>query len=307
MKTGHTWKILVLLNVLGISPVFSLEEAQDYLFASISGKIMDQETKRPILGAVVKLELEGQILNGATTASDGSFLFNKVNPGKKQINASLLEYTSFTKEIDLEAGASYALDIRLLSQPITLRAVKIIGESAQINRKITGTVAKLEARTVAQIQPLGTQELLEMVPGVNGYADDGFGNSRLGIGIRGLNPRRSSRVLLLEDGVSIQPAVYIYSNAYYNPPAERIDAVEVIKGSAAIRFGPQTMGGVINYTTRRPAGLRHLANQLTVGTNGYYSLFSEWRGLGREHLTLLGRPVGRCLALGRVKSRIFSR
>ena len=47
--------------------------------------------------------------------------------------------------------------------------------------------------------------MLEYIPGVNGYADDGIGNSRLSVGIRGLNPRRSSRVLILEDGIPIQP------------------------------------------------------------------------------------------------------
>ena len=87
---------------------------------------------------------------------------------------------------------------------------------------------------------------------VNGYADDGIGNSRISIGVRGLNPRRSSRVLILEDGVPIQPALYVYPNMYYNPPSERIDRLEVIKGSGTIQYGPQTMGGVINYFTKRP-------------------------------------------------------
>ena len=141
-------------------------------------------------------------------------------------------------------------------------------------------MSMLEPETVDLIKPVGTQELLELIPGINGYADDGFGNSRLSVSIRGLNPRRSARVLLLEDGVPIQPAVYIYPNAYYNPPADRIASVEVIKGSAALRYGPQTMGGVINYTTRKPGEAKGLANQLTVGNNGYYSAFSEWRGIG---------------------------
>ena len=91
--------------------------------------------------------------------------------------------------------------------------------------------------------------MLEYVPGINGFADDGIGNSRISIGIRGLNPRRSSRVLILEDGVPIQPALYVYPNMYYNPPADRIDQIEVIKGSGTILYGPQTMGGIINYFT----------------------------------------------------------
>ena len=92
------------------------------------------------------------------------------------------------------------------------------------------------------------------VAGINGFSDDGIGNSRISIGIRGLNPRRSSRVLILEDGVPIQPALYVYPNMYYNPPADRIDQIEVIKGSGTILYGPQTMGGVINYFTKRHYG-----------------------------------------------------
>ena len=48
-------------------------------------------------------------------------------------------------------------------------------------------------------------------------------------------------MLILEDGIPIQPALYVYPNMYYNPPSERIDRLEVIKGSGAIEFGPQTM------------------------------------------------------------------
>ena len=119
-----------------------------------------------------------------------------------------------------------------------------------------------------------------MIPGNNGFADDGIGNSRLSIGIRGLNPRRSSRVLILEDGIPIQPAVYTYPNVYYNPPTERISAMEVIKSSSSVRFGPQTMGGVVNYITRRPDGTNTWSSQLTGGNNGYLSALLEKRGIG---------------------------
>ena len=76
--------------------------------------------------------------------------------------------------------------------------------------------------------------MLEHIPGIHAFSDDGIGNSRISVGIRGLNPRRSSRVLILEDGIPIQPALYVYPNMYYNPPAERIDVMQVIKGSGCI-------------------------------------------------------------------------
>ena len=248
--------------------------------AAISGKVTDKETGQPISGAVVKIESEGQIVAEITTGRDGNFRVSQDIQGEKQIQVSSMGYNRYSKILELTPDLTHNLEISLSTQPFQLAPIEIIGESSRRHRKLTGTMSMLEPDTVDLIKPVGTQELLELIPGINGYADDGFGNSRLSVSIRGLNPRRSARVLILEDGVPIQPAVYIYPNAYYNPPADRISAVEVIKGSAALRYGPQTMGGVINYTTRKPDGTKGLSNQLTVGNNGYYSAFSEWRGIG---------------------------
>ena len=281
---GRLLGLGLLLSILGGKPALGIDLTSDNALAQISGKVIDKETGQPIFGALVKIEQKGQILNGATTGEDGAFFLAQVAPGHKHIAVSLIGYDSYDEEISLVAGAKHDLAIALLSNPIQLAPIEIIGESVLVNKKRTGTVAKLQPQAVELIKPVGTQELLELIPGINGYADDGFGNSRLSIGIRGLNPRRSSRVLILEDGVPIQPAVYIYPNAYYNPPSERIEAMEVVKGSSAIRFGPQTMGGVINYTTRRPDGTRGSINQFTAGTNGFYSLYSEWRGAGNDKI-----------------------
>jgi len=252
----------------------------------ISGKVTDKETGQPIPGAAVKIESDGQIAAEITTDRDGNFQFSQDIQGEKQIQVSSIGYNRYSEMLELTSNSTHNLEISLSSQTFQLAPIEIIGKSSRKHRKLTGTMSMLEPETVDLIRPVGTQELLELIPGINGYADDGFGNSRLSVSIRGLNPRRSARVLILEDGVPIQPAAYIYPNAYYNPPADRIAAVEVIKGSAALRYGPQTMGGVINYTTRKPDGTKGLANQLTVGNNGYYSAFSEWRGIGNPEKVL---------------------
>ncbi len=271
--------IVISLNLLLSVPNLCLGSIE------IHGKVVDKETGQLLSGATVKIESDEHGLQEATTAQDGTFRLTLEDPGQRQIVVSLNGYDSHSEILEPTPDSTHTLDIALLSHPFELAPVEIIGEASQVNDKITGTVALLEPQTVELIHPVGTQELLEFMPGINGYADDGFGNSRLSIGIRGLNPRRSARVLILEDGVPIQPAVYIYPNAYYNPPSDRISAVEVIKGSGALRYGPQTMGGVINYTTRKPDGTRGLTNQLTIGNNGYYSAFSEWRGLGPKNIT----------------------
>ena len=172
----------------------------------------------------------------------------------------------------------------LLAAPLRIGGIQVLAPQEESYERLPGTATSLPAVALRQIQALGTQELLESVPGIYGAADDGFGNARLSIGIRGLNPRRSSRILVLEDGIPIQPAVYVYPNMYYNPPVDRIQGVEVIKGSAAIRYGPQTMGGVINYITSRPRLEPGGSVGLTRGANGYTSAFAELGGFGSERM-----------------------
>lgn len=255
--------------------------------ANVSGTVTDRETGQPIYGAVVKIERlgiesAGQALQGVTTGKNGAFMLMDMETGARLLIVNSIGFHEYQQEIALETGRATSLEIELESNPIELAPTEIIGESSVVNRRRTGTVTELRPREVELIQAVGTQELLELIPGINGYADDGFGNSRLSIGIRGLNPRRSSRILIMEDGVPIQPAVYVYPNAYYNPPSERVDGMEVVKGSSAIRYGPQTMGGVINYITKRPDGTRGQSSKFSVGNNGFYSALVEQRGLGNH-------------------------
>ncbi|MCP4809688.1 MAG: TonB-dependent receptor [Proteobacteria bacterium] len=93
------------------------------------------------------------------------------------------------------------------------------------------------------------EQILAEVPGVNSRSEDGFG-LRPNVGIRGANSDRSAKITLMEDGVLLAPAPYAAPAAYYFPMSTRMTAVEVFKGPAATRHGPNTVGGAVNMTTR---------------------------------------------------------
>lgn len=109
---------------------------------------------------------------------------------------------------------------------------------------------------------------LMKVPGVYVRQEDGVG-LRPNIGIRGGNPDRSKKVTLMEDGVLFGPAPYSAPAAYYFPLLTRMVAIKVIKGPSAIAFGPQTVGGAIDFITRSIPATPSGALDLGLGQYGY--------------------------------------
>ena len=252
--------------------------------AVIEGTVGSTEDGTPLTGANVVLFESNKNRYGATTDGSGFFRIENVESGTYNINISFIGFDDYREDVYIEKGKQYKIDVSLMIQPIKMTSLEIISDAIMPYDNLPGSATVMDIKTIKLVNPIGTQEMLEYVPGINGFADDGIGNSRISIGIRGINPRRSSRVLILEDGIPIQPALYVYPNMYYNPPADRIDQIEVIKGSGSVLYGPQTMGGVINYFTKRPRENFGGTVKLTAGENFYNSLFFDIGGWGTDKL-----------------------
>ena len=247
--------------------------------SQITGKVSQKGNNTPLQGANVLFVSGDGAEFGASCDVNGVYKVENIVKGEYKVIVSFIGYEDFRDNVQIEEDKSYTINASLSISPILMAKLEIISKAENPYEDLPGAATVIDAQALKKINPIGTQEILEYVPGVSGFADDGIGNSRISIGIRGLNPRRSPRVLILEDGIPIQPAVYVYPNMYYNPPAERIDQVEVIKGSGSILYGPQTMGGVINYFTKRPRNEIGGLLKITGGENGYSSIFSEYGGM----------------------------
>ncbi|WDY58815.1 TonB-dependent Fe(3+) dicitrate receptor FecA [Pseudomonas sp. PSKL.D1] len=155
------------------------------------------------------------------------------------------------------------------------------------------------------------REVLNRIPGVNAPDNNGTGSHDLALnfGIRGLNPRLASRSTVLMDGIPVPFAPYGQPQLSLAPISMgNMDAVDVVRGGGAVRYGPQNVGGIVNFVTRAipeeatfkaamqnqisPSssqdGLKNSANLLIGGTNdnglGGALLYSGVRGSDwREH------------------------
>jgi Fe(3+) dicitrate transport protein len=142
------------------------------------------------------------------------------------------------------------------------------------------------ARTPGSAHVIRTKELerynyddphavLQGVPGVYVRGEDGIG-LRPNISIRGVNPDRSKKLTLMEDGILFGPAPYSAPAAYYFPLVTRMSQVRVVKGPAALIYGPQTIGGAVDFITRNPPSTPSGALDVAYGQYGYNKLHGHF-------------------------------
>jgi Fe(3+) dicitrate transport protein len=128
-------------------------------------------------------------------------------------------------------------------------------------------------------------KILQQVPGVYVRVEDGIG-LRPNIAIRGGNPDRSKKLTLMEDGILFGPAPYSAPAAYYFPLMTRMTSVRVIKGPAAVAYGPQTVGGAVDFISRAIPSRTSGAADFGFGEYGYNKL-DGWVGSSNEQVGFL--------------------
>ncbi len=178
------------------------------------------------------------------------------------INIKVLNSFAFLALFSLSAYAEMEMN--------TVETVTIVGSQEDV----AGSATVLSNEDLAKMVDTDIHKILSAVPGVYVRTEDGYG-LRPNISIRGTAPDRSGKITLMEDGVLIAPAPYTSASAYYFPTTGRINAVEVLKGPAAITQGPSTIGGAINM----------ISTPIPEANGGFVTQELGSDGLSRTHAT----------------------
>ncbi len=277
--------VFFLLLALHLSLVVSTS-AQQSSRSALTGYVKDQNNAA-VSGARVILRRAGLVSElSATTDETGAFVFDNLAAGDYSVAASGEGFSTTRAALTIKANESRDLNLVLQAGPIAEEIAvssSRIAETPEVVERIPGSVVVLDQQLLETSRVFSTSEALRKSSGVNVRDEEGFG-LRPNIGIRGLNPTRSTKVLLLEDGIPLTYAPYGDNASYYHPPIDRFETVEVLKGSGQILFGPSTVGGVVNYVTRnpplKPAGTLTLIGGNRDYFNGHLSYGGTWGNTG---------------------------
>lgn len=220
--------------------------------SELTGHVIDGNG-HAVSGAAVKA-LKKDVLFVAETVTDaeGTFRFSGVPTGEYRLSVSANAFGSVSRNLTLPMSEQLevVLSPETVVAQISVSSAYLTGTSEGLT-ETPGAIERIGLRALENSRIYNFSEALRKISGVNVRDEEGFG-LRPNIGIRGTNPTRSTKVLLLEDGLPLSYAPYGDNASYYHPPVERYESIEVLKGSGQIAYGPQTVGGVINYITPNP-------------------------------------------------------
>ncbi len=254
------------LSRLSLAFLFLVVSALTFAQEGFRAEVVTSEGD-PVMGALVS-EINGK-WNGITD-ENGYATIRDVKPGTYIVSVKAEGFEEVVKQILTKSIAAPEIHFVLSFEVMSMPQIDVVESRNGLFKNTPGSISVLDAKTLNNINPVSGNEAFRQIPGVHAVDEEGMG-MRVNIGIRGLDPDRSRSVLILEDGVPIALGPYGEPEMYYTPAIERMDGIEVLKGSGSILHGPQTIGGVVNYVTKAPPTKEMISANLRTGSGGLKS------------------------------------
>uniref|UniRef100_UPI004047AD6C TonB-dependent receptor domain-containing protein n=1 Tax=Algoriphagus sp. TaxID=1872435 RepID=UPI004047AD6C len=253
---------------------------------SVSGTILD-EKKQPLPG--VSVYLQGTV-RGVQSDRTGTYILKDIPAGTYQMVVSQVGFQSYTQEIDLAANAQQKVDVVLQEAALELGEFSISASRGLQGQGHLPEVAdyRINAGKKNEVIRIGelnanlamnnSRQIFAKTPGISIWENDGSG-VQLGVASRGLSPNRSWEFNVRMNGYDITPDPMGYPEAYFTPPMEVVEQIEIVRGASSLQYGSQ-FGGLMNFVLRKPdPSTRFTAETVnTVGSNGLLSSFNYLGG-----------------------------
>ena len=118
---------------------------------------------------------------------------------------------------------------------------------------------------------------LAKIPGLNIWEMDGAG-TQLNVGSRGTDAHRSIEMNMRQNGYNTNSDMFGYPENHYSVPMQAIEEIQLVRGSAALQFGPQ-FGGMMNYKLKQGDSTKPFAVE-SEQTAGAYNFFNSYNAVG---------------------------
>ncbi|RYC67659.1 TonB-dependent receptor [Spirosoma sordidisoli] len=253
---------------------------------ALTGTVLDREGL-PAEGLSVRLK---GTVRGVLTNAQGRFSFQNLPEGTYTVLVSGVGIETREQTLNVRRRETTTAQFAISESLQQLAEIKIVAARGLRERETLPDVSataifagkKTEVVNLsaldANLVTNNTRQIFSKTPGVTVWENDGSG-VQVGVAVRGLSPNRSWEFNVRQNGVDISSDPFGYPEAYYNPPMEAVDRIELVRGGASLQYGPQ-FGGLLNYVLKPAAQDKpfSLETQQTVGSYGLFSTYNRISG-----------------------------
>lgn len=221
------FKVFAVLACIALS-------APAFAQVKISGTIVDEQG--PVVGATVMVQ---DTNNGTVTDMDGKYTLSV--PANASVVVSCVGYSDI--KFKVESGKT-TYDFTLEEDSLFLDDVVVIGYQTVKRRDLTGSVASITGKEIAEMPVANAAQALQgRLPGVRVTSASGAPGASVSIRVRGGNSiTQSNEPLILIDGIQ---------GDLSNIPADQIESIDVLKDAASTAiYGSRGANGVILVSTK---------------------------------------------------------
>ena len=171
---------------------------------------------------------------------------------------------------------------------------EIVVTASRDEEKIINIPANVTVITSRDIEESSAGNIVDLLSNEGGLVQRGFfGNEKKsGVDIRGMGETSVSSVLVLVDGVRINPADMAGPDLS-TFALDQIERIEIIRGAGSVLYGDGAVGGVINIITKPAGGKPGGTIKIETGSFDYEKITMIARGSYKDfHLSCVGNYSG---------------
>ncbi|MCS7027840.1 MAG: TonB-dependent receptor [Bacteroidia bacterium] len=252
---------------------------------TLSGRIITENNEKIEQGYVLLKNSAYQ----TETDIQGNYKITNIPPGRYTVVAFALGKSVLEQEIYLQKDTIVYFTLKNLENEydaITIQAEREKSFGLQRMKSVEnfGIYEGKKTEVIvlddiyANLSTNNPRQVYARITGLNVWESDQAG-LQLGIGGRGLSPNRTANFNVRQNGYDISADALGYPEAYYTPPTEALERIEIIRGAASLQYGTQ-FGGMLNFRFKQPEKEKKLLATLrqSAGSWGFWNSFSSFSG-----------------------------
>ncbi|MEO9965083.1 MAG: TonB-dependent receptor [Reichenbachiella sp.] len=228
---------------------------------SISGSVVDSNTKDPLLG--VSILVKGKVV-GTISDTDGNFSLNVSSAPPLTLIFSMVGFNA--TEIEISDSNVQGLEVSL--EESTIMGQEVVVSASRVEESVMQSPVSIEKMDVLAIKNTASVSFYDALAGFKGVDMSAQSLTFKSVNARGFGANGNTRFVQLIDGIDNQaPGLNFAVGNIVGINDLDLESAEMIPGAASALYGPNALNGILLLNSKSPFEYQGLSAYAKVGVN----------------------------------------